>query len=136
MWPCCKVAIHSELRRFKKGYLLAQILFFASQFVSYFFSAVHIMRAKGYIFLLFLCHTPTIANRTCYWPDGSSIPDSFDYTPCNLTATSEDSACCNSNDPCSPNGYCFGTAGYIYRGGCTDVNWDADECCPSCRNCI
>ncbi|KAF6238080.1 hypothetical protein HO173_003714 [Letharia columbiana] len=102
--------------------------------LSYFLPPEHVMRAVFPIFLICVCHKSTLANYTCYWPDGSTIPDSSDYTPCNITATGIDSACCESGDPCSANGYCFGNAGYVYRGGCTDINWDADECCPSCRN--
>ena len=91
------------------------------------------MRADLSIFFIFLYHKSTIAYRTCYWPDGSIILDPNNYLPCNLTATDNHSACCDSRDPCTVNGYCFGSAGYVYRGGCTDINWDADECCPNCR---
>ena len=100
----------------------------SSRSLSCFSASVHIMLARLSLFILFLCHKSIIADRTCYWPDDSVIPNSFDHTPCKSTAAGGDSACCSSAEPCSANGYCFGTAGFVHRGGCTDIN------CPSCRN--
>ena len=134
MRPCCTVAIHPEVPKLSEFLPSYAASFFPSRSLSYFFSPILIMWARFSVLLLFLRYKPIIANRTCYWPDGSKIADSFDYAPCDLTAIGVASACCASTDPCSPNGYCFGTAGYTYRGGCTDINWDADKCCPSCRN--
>ena len=96
--------------------------------------SMHIMQVRLPLFFFCLWQMSISADSTCYWPDGSTVPSHSDYTPCNQTATGVDSACCGSGDPCSANGYCLGSAGYVYRGGCTDINWDADECCPSCRN--
>ncbi len=124
--------------------LLTQTVYFFFFFFFFFFIIfffffvfvfiVPIMRKELYLVLCFLYNKLSMATRTCYWPDGSVIPSSSDYTPCNLTATGIDSACCSSWDPCSANGYCFSSSGYVYRGGCTDSTWGADECCPNCRN--
>ena len=94
--------------------------------------SMHIMQVRLSLFFFCLWQISVSADSTCYWPDGNTVPVHFNYTPCIQTATGVDSACCASGDPCSPNGYCFGSAGYVYRGGCTDINWDADGCCPSC----
>ena len=100
----------------------------------FFSHSMHIMQVTLPLFFFCLWQISISADSTCYWPNGSAVPDHFTYTPCNQTVTGVDSACCGSGDPCSPNGYCFGSAGYVYRGGCTDINWDTDACCPSCRN--
>lgn len=65
----------------------------------------------------------------CYNPD--QIAQS--YVPCDTTS-GEHSACCASGDQCTVNGYCFGSAGYMYRGGCTDINWQSPNCAPRCRD--
>ena len=93
----------------------------------------------GQVFLCFksssaISLTSRIVCVTQYWPDQSIISEAFDYMPCDLTATGIDSACCASTDPCSGDGFCPGASGYTYRGICTDINWNADVYCPSCRN--
>ena len=74
------------------------------------------------------------AETLCYNPDG--IVPSGPYTPCNSTAEGVHSACCAVGDPCSITGYCYGRAGFLYRGGCTDQTWTSERCCPQCRDCM
>lgn len=68
----------------------------------------------------------------CYYPDGT-VP-LLPYMPCNSTAEGVHSACCAQGDPCSKTGYCYGNAGFLYRGGCTDQTWASEQCCPHCRD--
>ncbi|KAE8441489.1 hypothetical protein EG329_004913 [Mollisiaceae sp. DMI_Dod_QoI] len=50
--------------------------------------------------------------QQCYWPDGTDSDPK--YRACNATAPV--SACCSINDACTTNGWCLGSAGYVYRG--------------------
>lgn len=56
--------------------------------------------------------TPTtLAQQSCYWPDGSSPPASDGYVDCYLN---QDSQCCLSRDACLSNGLCYGsTYGWV-----------------------
>jgi hypothetical protein len=64
------------------------------------------------------------ASPQCYWPDGGAAQSN--YVPCNSTATA--SACCAVNDACTTYGWCLGSAGMVYRGGCTDPSWKSGAC--------
>lgn len=84
--------------------------------------------------LILIIHLPTTVTRDCFYPDGSRpSPSEGDYFPCGPDSGPH-SACCAKGDGCSTNGLCFGNAGYMYRGGCTDSNWTAPECAQSCKN--
>lgn len=82
--------------------------------------------------LFLICYQILLANagQSCYNPD-MVVPEK-PYYVCNTT--SEHSACCGPGDPCTTNGYCHGAAGYLYRGGCTDITWQSLNCCPACRD--
>ena len=82
--------------------------------------------------LLLISYQALLSDAACYNPD-QSIPKS-PYRVCNTTS-GEHSACCGPGDPCTVNGYYFGSAGYMYRGGCTDITWQSPNCCPGCRDC-
>ena len=77
-----------------------------------------------------LCSVSTLVEATCYYPDQSVAP----YRPCNSTV-GVGSACCGSKDACSTSGLCFGSAGFMYRGGCTAKDWNAEACSSQCRDC-
>jgi hypothetical protein len=64
------------------------------------------------------------ASPQCYWPNGLTAQSN--YVPCNSTATA--SACCALNDTCTTYGWCLGSAGMVYRGGCTDPSWKSGAC--------
>lgn len=77
----------------------------------------------------------SLIEATCYLPDKSVVPVEAGYVPCNATAADGVySACCAEGDGCTTTGYCLGNTGFTYRGGCTDVNWASESCCPSCRS--
>ena len=82
--------------------------------------------------LLALALVSPVLARDCFYPDGT-IPTDSNYVPCG-PQDGPHSACCASGDGCSSTGYCFGSAGYMYRGGCTDKNWTAPECARHCKN--
>ena len=63
-----------------------------------------------------------------------SVADPQGFRACNSTATGDDSACCGVSDTYSKNGYCFDIGGFMYRGACTDINWNAQACFQLCRN--
>ena len=81
------------------------------------------------ILLLIYCRI-LLADKSCYNPD-QAIP-SRPYYPCN-TASGVHSACCGFGDQCTEQGYCFGSAGYLYRGGCTDITWESPNCAQQCK---
>ena len=86
---------------------------------------------KWFPTLLLTYYRILIACGSCYNPD-QSVPIR-PYSPCD-TVSGVHSACCAPGDPCTANGYCFGSAGYLYRGGCTDITWQSPNCCPKCRD--
>lgn len=92
------------------------------------------MRSPRRPYFLFLLQPNVVIGSTCYWPDGSVVSDQWSYTPCNSTANGVESTCCSQGDVCSSNGYCLGTAGYMYRGACTDSSWNDGSCCQNCRD--
>ena len=74
----------------------------------------------------------SIASIACYNPD-QIVPDP-PTLPCN-TASGVHSACCAPGDACTNTGYCLSAAaGYVYRGGCTDITWNSPNCRPGCRD--
>ena len=81
--------------------------------------------------LLFIYGRILLADQSCYNPDG--IVPWKPYYPCN-TASNVHSACCGPGDQCTENGYCFGSAGFVYRGGCTDNTWQSPNCAQQCRD--
>lgn len=71
--------------------------------------------------------------RDCFFPDGTILPgDKSNYAPCGPD-DGPHSACCGKGDGCSSNGLCYGNAGFMYRGGCTDAKWAAPECALHCQ---
>ena len=78
------------------------------------------------------------ASSICYLPDKSVASSrGFILEPCNATAAAglDGSACCDlRNSVCMTNGYCFGSQNLVYRGGCTDANWNSPQCPANCLN--
>ncbi|GIK00088.1 hypothetical protein Aspvir_004103 [Aspergillus viridinutans] len=71
------------------------------------------------------------ATATCYWPDGSVAKTN---TPC---SSGPNASCCGSHNICLSNNLCLDALVQPYvlsRGGCTDPNWESDECPSVCRN--
>ena len=83
--------------------------------------------------LTFALVLPALA-RKCYFPDGT-IPTGrhSDYVPCG-PENGPHSACCEPGEGCSTTGLCFGHAGYMYRGACTDKTWSAPACAQKCTS--
>ena len=79
-----------------------------------------------------LIYYPIILGASCYFPDQSIAGQP--YLPCSGTTSDGYSPCCASGDQCTEHGYCFGNAGYIYRGGCTDITWQSPNCAQQCRD--
>lgn len=74
-------------------------------------------------------------SQTCYWPDGTTN----NYTPCPGVDEDNPGPCCSESDtkdPCLQGegavGNCLSLYGFIYRGGCTDPNWEAANCAKAC----
>lgn len=72
--------------------------------------------------------SPYYAIAICFWPDGSVIANQ-PYVSCN---SNNEGACCDGGDICTAEGYCLGTAGFAYRGGCTSSDWQLPECARRC----
>lgn len=69
-------------------------------------------------------------NPTCYFPNGGIAPN---YQPCNSTVDADSSVCCElSTSVCGSKGLCYGSNGYLYRGGCTDRSWKSAHCPTYC----
>lgn len=69
-------------------------------------------------------------NPTCYFPNGDIAPN---YQPCNSTVDADASICCDlSTSVCGTKGLCYGSNGYLYRGGCTDRSWKSAHCPTYC----
>lgn len=75
-----------------------------------------------------LCARYVVSDQQCYNPNGVAAP----YAVCNASSTTG-SACCGTGDPCTTTGYCAGSAGFLYRGGCTDKQFNSDSCASLCR---
>ena len=79
-----------------------------------------------------LVKSKTMANATCYYPNGSIAPEA---TPCHPPATSDlVSACCSNSHLCLDNGLCLPQNGpeRFGRGSCTDRTWQSTECSQYC----
>lgn len=82
-----------------------------------------------------LCHWAwstgtSSAEPTCYFPDGRVAST---YQPCNSTVDGDASVCCEvSTSVCGSQGLCYGSDGYLYRGGCTDRKWKSAGCPTLC----
>ncbi len=61
----------------------------------------------------------------CYWQNGSDVQGS-NYLACNLTVAA--SACCAVYGACTTDRWRLGSAGFAYRGGCTDSTWKWSAC--------
>ncbi|OQV00552.1 hypothetical protein CLAIMM_06032 [Cladophialophora immunda] len=74
----------------------------------------------------------SLASASCYWPNGQLVTE-YNYQPCNTGSDPAHAACCDlRTSVCTENGYCFGNANYIYRGGCTDSTWSSSSCAQAC----
>lgn len=84
-----------------------------------------------------LCHWTWLihvssADPTCYFPNGDIAST---YKPCNSTVDVGASVCCElSTSACGSKGLCFGSNGYLYRGGCTDRLWKSGRCPTHCQH--
>jgi hypothetical protein len=70
------------------------------------------------------------ATAPCYWPDGSIAKTNV---PC---SSAPNASCCGSNNICLSNNLCLDVFVQPYvlsRGGCTDPNWESDQCASVCR---
>ncbi|PYI02536.1 hypothetical protein BO78DRAFT_324990 [Aspergillus sclerotiicarbonarius CBS 121057] len=88
--------------------------------------------AASFVLLVASCTTVSAGN-TCYFPNG-------DIATKNVPCSSETySACCGTSDICLSNNLCMDTGEQPYvlsRGGCTDPNWESDNCPSVCRACF
>ncbi|KAF2810772.1 uncharacterized protein BDZ99DRAFT_570090 [Mytilinidion resinicola] len=69
---------------------------------------------------------------SCYYPDGS-FPTDYAYEAC---TGDQFSSCCipAEGDLCLSNGLCqFGKGGYVFRGACSDKNWNSPNCFQHCK---
>ena len=58
-----------------------------------------------------------------------------DYLPCIDISGEAQSWCCHLSDSvCTQNGYCVGSNGLFYRGGCTDSTFTSPSCPQVCKN--
>ena len=78
-----------------------------------------------------------VAARDCFLPNGTIPYDNGrkSYVPCGPDDGTH-SGCCAPMDGCSTSGLCFGSAGYMYRGGCTDATWTSENCAQHCQKSI
>ena len=68
----------------------------------------------------------------CYFPNGNLATD---YLPCTDISGEAQSWCCHLSDSvCTQNGYCVGSNGLFYRGGCTDSTFTSPSCPQVCKN--
>ncbi|PQE17390.1 effector OEC112 precursor protein [Rutstroemia sp. NJR-2017a BVV2] len=72
------------------------------------------------------------ASSTCWYPDGATAEPG--HVPCNQTISGA-SACCDPDDSCTTSGMCLGASGWVYRGSCTDSDWESDNCANQFPNC-
>ena len=79
-----------------------------------------------------LCFLLHVLARDYFFPDGSVVQEEH-YLRCR-PEYGPHSACCAAGDGCSATGLCFGNAGFMYRGACTDQAWTAQECPQHCQN--
>ncbi|KAF3245552.1 hypothetical protein TWF192_007417 [Orbilia oligospora] len=83
--------------------------------------------------LLSLMALPSLitAQRRCYFPNGNLAPDHRACNPESETNNNVHSSCCSIDDnvACLSSNYCLNQNGYVYRGACTDRDWE-DSSCP------
>ncbi|KAK6514745.1 hypothetical protein TWF506_007111 [Arthrobotrys conoides] len=83
--------------------------------------------------LLGLTALPSLitAQRRCYFPNGNLAPDHRACDPEAETDNRVHSSCCSIDDnvACLSSNYCLNQNGYVYRGACTDRDWE-DSSCP------
>ena len=72
--------------------------------------------------------------RDCFVPNGTIhyLYGRKAYVPCGPDDGTH-TGCCAPLDGCSTTGLCFGSAGYMYRGGCTDATWTSENCAQHCQ---
>lgn len=97
------------------------------------------------LFLLLASTLPPMARAhevRCYAPDGHTLADNLTYVPCNKLGIEQDgveSSCCrldgkaDERDLCATSGLCL-NSGVLFRGYCTDKNWDSPACINVCTN--
>jgi hypothetical protein len=77
--------------------------------------------------------TTASQNDTCYFPDESEAAyNGVNYVPCKEPSPGGFTYCCGRSDMCTLAGYCIGSAGVFYRGGCTDRTWTSPLCPTLC----
>lgn len=88
--------------------------------------------SRLHLFIFFLLFSScSWVHAVCYYPDKSIVPN---YQACDPEQVNG-SACCElSTSVCTSEGYCFGSAVVIYRGGCTDPDWASPNCAKNCLN--
>lgn len=78
----------------------------------------------------------------CWAPDGKTRADNETYVPCNKLGITQDgvySSCCrldgkaDERDLCATSGLCL-NGGVLFRGYCTDKNWDSPACVSVCTD--
>jgi hypothetical protein len=80
------------------------------------------------IFLCTFVQSGLPATIPCYFPDGTVFDGGIS---CLTNGTN--SMCCASGDVCTTSGWCLGSSGYLYRGGCTDRSWISNACMSICK---
>ncbi|KAJ0418851.1 hypothetical protein BJY00DRAFT_287140 [Aspergillus carlsbadensis] len=88
-----------------------------------------IQRVKMLLFRrFFIFSLPSLSLATCYYPGTHEAVDHIQCTP------GENSACCGAGSICLTNGLCLSVAQPIalYRGSCTDMNFESDACSREC----
>jgi hypothetical protein len=92
-----------------------------------------ILPALAVTVLILASITTASQNASCYFPDGSEATyGDIDYVPCKDMSAGGFTYCCASTDVCTVGGYCLGSAGVFYRGGCTDQTWTSSLCPSLC----
>ncbi|CAG8975010.1 hypothetical protein HYALB_00012143 [Hymenoscyphus albidus] len=85
--------------------------------------------------ILFILSSTTALDQ-CFYPDGKTVDPQ--HVPCNQTAgiaTNTFSSCCSRPDACTTSGLCLGSAGWVYRGSCTDASWASPNCAKQFPKC-
>lgn len=78
--------------------------------------------------LLSVVQSAAVSTQKCYWPSGNEM--SAGNLACSSSKTS---MCCAETDACTLSGYCLGSNGFPYRGGCTDKTWKSSACLQTCQ---